>query len=340
MKRLSEAEFVERFGSEQIKEKYKQEGRLKVSTQKYLIQQAKKEFNTVSVSHGTYKISGIKKDIDVKGVYQYTCPLILDYLIDEKKCKKIVTSNISLANEINMISEYYKSLSHNPDKVSDITEIDINIVYDYFSHATQRINYYIEKTLEHLEKMCMVIYKNNYLIQETNNVSVVGCQVEIQSQWRIANDDDMKIYSNALEISDRTHNIKTKNERYYGHKAFEWKKTLFKELGKHNIMNIVSAFEVYPVNLDKCKSYREQFYKDDRRLIKSMVSEIKDMLYSNAIKRNEGITDEETLETCYKILSNICIGKPKVKKQICEELELLKSNGSKYSLIVDGEEQI
>lgn len=59
---------------------------------------------------------------------------------------------MSLANEINMISEYYKSLSYNPDKVSDITEIDINIVYDYFNHATQRINYYIEKTLEHLEK--------------------------------------------------------------------------------------------------------------------------------------------------------------------------------------------
>lgn len=70
-----------------------------------------------------------------------------------------------------------------------------------------------------------------------------------------------------------------------------------------------------------------------------MVSEIKNILYNNAIKRNERITDEETLETCYKILSNICIGKPKVKKQICEELELLKNNSSKYSLIVDGEEQ-
>lgn len=112
---LTEQEFVERFGTEKQKEYYAEYGTLQHSYKQKLIKRAEKYCVVKQLKNGKYSLTK-QKQVPLNpdyiksatGLYQYTCPLILDYILNSNSDKTII-GTVSLVQKSHIVSEHYKN---------------------------------------------------------------------------------------------------------------------------------------------------------------------------------------------------------------------------------------
>ena len=211
MEKISEKELVKRFGNAKQKEKYESQGKLTGSNKQNVLKSAQKYCTVTALEDGMYKLTN-QKPVAVtpdfpktaSGIYSYTCPLIVQYVMNNDKS---ILGKISLAINIDMIADYYASINYNPSFAADEFNLDRKAVYNYLENTTKLINYYIEETLKCLKKMQLVFYKTNYLVVRGKSKMIVdGAELNINSS--IATEADLEIYKEAMREADVLRELK------------------------------------------------------------------------------------------------------------------------------------
>ena len=342
MEKISEKELVKRFGNAKQKEKYESQGKLIGSNKQNVLKSAQKYCTVTPLENGMYKLTyqkpvAIAPDFPktASGIYSYTCPLIVQYVMNNDKS---ILGKISLAENIDMITEYYAPINYNPSYAADEFNLDRKAVYNYLENTTKLINYYIEETLKCLKKMQLVFYKTNYLVvRGRSRLIVSGAELNVHST--IATEADLEIYKEAMREADVFAGTKNESERYYSTKSQDWSAKFYEVLNDNGIMNVYPVYEVYTVHKDWCEEYRKQFAEDDV-LIKGLGRELKQKIYDNMLKRidNGKISedDSDVFLIAYDFLSKICIGKPQLSQKIQDIIDNLVEvqNIKKYTLKV------
>lgn len=321
MEKISEKELVKRFGNTKQKEKYESQGKLTGSNKQNVLKSAQKYCTVTALENGMYKLTN-QKAVAVtpdfpktaKGIYSYTCPLIVQYVM---KNEKSILGKISLASNIDMIADYYTSINYNPSLAADEFNLDRKAVYNYLENTTKLINYYIDETLKCLKKMQLVFYKTNYLVVKGKSKMIVdGAELNINSS--IATEADLEIYKEAMREADVFAGTKNESERYYSTKSQDWSTKFYDILNSNGIMNVYPVYEVYTVHKDWCEEYRKQFADDDV-LVKGLGKEFKQKIYDNMLKRiDKGKISEDDSDVfliAYDFLSKICIGRPQLSQK-------------------------
>lgn len=321
MEKISEEELVKRFGNTKQKEKYESQGKLTGSNKQNVLKSAQKYCTVTALENGMYKLTN-QKAVAVtpdfpktaSGIYSYTCPLIVQYVM---KKEKSILGKICLASNIDMIADYYTSINYNPSLAADEFNLDRKAVYNYLENTTKLINYYIDETLKCLKKMQLVFYKTNYLVVKGKSKMIVdGAELNINSS--IATEADLEIYKEAMREADVFAGTKNESERYYSTKSQDWSTKFYEILNSNGIMNVYPVYEVYTVHKDWCEEYRKQFAEDDV-LVKGLGKEFKQKIYDNMLKRiNKGKISEDDSDVfliAYDFLSKICIGKPQLSQK-------------------------
>lgn len=343
---LTEQEFVERFGTEKQKEYFAEHGTLQYSYKQKLIQRAEKYCTVKQLKNGKYSITK-QKQIPLNpeyiksatGLYQYTCPLVLDYILNSGNEKTII-GMVSLAQKSHIVSEYYKTVRHSPDLTSKTFKLNEDISYDCIKHMADTLNYHIEQTLKYLKQMQLIVYNTNYLVFKSEFSQIVSEDGSISTQRLnykpfIATDREMEIYRKALEEADIYADTSNLSERYYSKKAEQWNRKFHEVLLKHGITNMCEVYEIWTVHQDKCIEYRNMFEKDINKIVFNLTKDFKTKLISNASKRMTEIKIDE-IELTYNFLTRLCVGNSKLNQRIIKKLQNIKKtigNNNKYTEI-------
>ena len=324
MEKISEAELVQRYGTEAQIKKYESDGELKGYDKARILKRAAQYCTVFPMGNGEYKLTNFKKVPltpeyikTTKGLYKYTCPLILDYVLSNRKEGKVVLGKISLAQNIEMVSQYYCQMNYDLYATSDVLDLKLSVVYDYFNHVTESVNRYIMQTLEYLQKMNLIVFKKNYVFY-WSNATPNGEGFSVANKTTIATDETMQIYTDALRYADEMTGAKTTRDRYFSGKSSKWSNYFHEKLGANGIMNVFPVYEIYIVNADKCKLYRSEF-ASSARLMSGLGKELRENVYKNAEARSVKLEDDcdvvDYLMAC-EFLSKICIGNPNLGKRL------------------------
>ena len=345
MERISEEELVARFATDKQKQKYELDRKLTYDVKRGVLERAKKYCTVTPMPDGTFKLTNQKK-IPItdnsrlaSGVYPYTCPLILQYLIDNNYNGKVVLGQMSLARHIEMINEYYSAMNGNEWVTAREMDLRLRAVYDFFGHVTDSVNRMIKQTLAYLQQLKLIICKENYIVKWVD-LSASGREVNMDITTSIATDKEMEIFTGAVKHADTVCEIEVANDRYNSSKAHDWGKALRSKLKEHGIMDMFPVYEIYAVDIGDCKSFRNN-YGDSATLMANLGKEFRNNVYNNVLKRiNKSPTSYEDFSDdllfAYSFLSKICLGKPKVNKAIQQKLDNIVKirNVEKYTLNV------
>ena len=348
MEKISESELVHRYGTESQINKYEEDSKLTGYNRKRVIERATQYCTVVPVGNKEYKLTNFKRVPltpeyikTTKGLYKYTCPLVLQYILDNVKDGKIILGMMSLAQNIEMVNQYYSLMNKDLITTSDVLELQLSLVYDYFDHVTGKINYYIRQTLDYLTKMNLIVYKKNYIFY-WSKATPNGEGFNVVDKTTVATDDDMKIYTAALQYADEMTGAKTEKDRRFSNKSGMWDRYYHEKLGSYNIMNVFPVYEIYIVNEKQCRLYRSEFVSDDS-LITGLGKELRESVYDNAVKRiaHPNMNFEETdYLMAYEFLSKICIGNLNIGKKLTTKMqEIAEINKDKKYKLIEIEEQ-
>lgn len=331
---LTEQEFVERFGTEKQKEYFAEHGTLQYSYKQKLIQRAEKYCTVKQLKNGKYSITK-QKQIPLNpeyiksatGLYQYTCPLVLDYILNSNSDKTII-GTVSLAQKSHIVSEHYKTVKHSPDLTSEAFKLNEEVSYDCIKHMADTLNYHIEQTLKYLKQMQLIVYTTNYLVFKSEFSQVVLDNGTVTTQRInyppfIATDEEMKIYRKAVEEADIYAGTTKASERYYSKKAEEWNRRFHEVLLEYGITNMCEVYEIWTVHYDKCVEYRNMFENDIKKIVFNLAKDFKNKLITNALKRTTEIEIDE-IELTYNFLTRLCIGNAQLNQRIVKKLQAIK----------------
>jgi hypothetical protein len=333
--RITEKELVERFGTDAQKKYFEEHGLLNHSYKQNLLNRAFKYCNIRQLKNGDYSLTK-QKQVPINpeyiksatGLYQYTCPLILDYIMNNGKDKTIL-GTVSLAEKSKIISKYYRTLKSSPDKVTESFYLDEVATYDCLRHISDSLNYYIEQTLKYLKQMQLIIYTSNYLVIRNSLRQDIDTQGNVLIEYNedkgiIATDKEMDIYRFAIEQADVVAETKTASERYYSSKAEKWNTEFHRILSQHGIKNIVEVHEIWSMHQDKCQLYRSEFEKDTNKLVLCLSKDFKKKLLDNASGRLKENFDE--VKFTYDFLTRVCLGNSRLNKRIVDKIHNIKNN--------------
>lgn len=340
---LTEQEFVERFGTEKQKEYFAEHGKLQKSYKQSILQRAEKYCTVKQLKNGKYNITK-QKQVPLNpeyiksatGLYQYTCPLVLDYILNSNSDKTII-GTVSLAQKSHIVSEHYKTVRHSPDLTSEAFKLNEEVSYDCIKHMADTLNYHIEQTLKYLKQMQLIVYTTNYLVFKSEFSQVVLDDGTVTTQRInyppfIATDEEMKIYRKAVEEADIYAGTTKASERYYSKKAEEWNRRFHEVLLKYGITNMCEVYEIWTVHHDKCVEYRNMFENDIKKIVFNLAKDFKNKLIANALKRTTEIEIDE-IELTYNFLTRLCIGNTQLNQRIVKKLQAIKrasSNKTNY----------
>lgn len=174
--RLTEKELVERFGTEAQKKYFKEHGSLNYGYKQNLLNRASKYCSVKKLENGKYSLTKQKQvPVSVTGLYQYTCPLILDYIMNSGK-EKVNISTVSLAEKTHIVSEYYRTIKSYPDQIAKKFHLNEDSIYDFIKNISDSLGYYIGQTLKYLKQMELVDYTNNHFVYEIWSMHPDKCQ--------------------------------------------------------------------------------------------------------------------------------------------------------------------
>lgn len=224
----------------------------------------------IDATTGKYKIKQVyeypKTSAEMKihrGIYQYLTPLILDRVINaDNDSKKSFYTSLDIAKEVCMFNENYSVMKYQQDAVVNDIQIPRSTVFEFFMNTDNRMDDYIRRCIKYLENMNCVIYNEVHIVKTADKTAVVnGDEVLIEDAGdkHKASDDEMKLYTDLVNLASIEAGVKTNAEKWYGKTSTIYKKELSKLLGENNIEFVIRGFELWRVNKNRCEEILETF---------------------------------------------------------------------------------
>lgn len=294
---VSELELVQEYGTKSIQNSYQENNGFIGNYKARLLKRVENYWDVEQIGSAKYRLSNLKNLPEIKeyhkshdGIYQYICPLILKNLLKEKNKDRLLLGYIPLARSIEMINKFYKMIQFNPSLIGDIIPISTNTMYDFYGHSDDTIIRYIDNALKYLSKMGIIIYREEYIVRhfDRKKVKFDGRKITVYDDYQPATEQEMRWYARAVERADKTVGILAgqTHYRYFGNKSYDWQTEVNKSMGKHGIMNVIKAYDIYVVDAERCKEYLDTYdnLEDHPKL---MTAELQKNLNKNALVRYE-----------------------------------------------------
>lgn len=96
--------------------------------------------------------------------------LVTDYLIDTwKRTEKytITMTRNALLEEVKMINHNYSICSANVTHLSTLTQIDSNVIYDFFNSTNSTFKYSLESCLDNLRNNALIMYSKITIVADS-----------------------------------------------------------------------------------------------------------------------------------------------------------------------------
>ena len=220
------------------------------------------------------------------GVSRYLVPLILRTLIEERDSHdngeipidKYLTFT-DWARKINMVNDNYRVVKFNYWAISEIHGFYIGNIETLMSRLTDCINYRVQQALERLKDCGVIEYHKETIIhvEEFKNIMVVGktIQGEKCEIKRRATSDEKQFILQCEGAADKVAGIASTIDsedgreksgtfkRYFGSKAFVYRRSLKKGLALKNIKRAYDAYAVFMVGRKKCIDFLDLFSVTD-----------------------------------------------------------------------------
>ena len=304
--KITEQELVGLFGSDSQKKSYEENGRFigsyKSAIFKKINKYCKIEEREKENGRKIYEIMDVYKyplpnslPKMQKSLYKYICPLILNYLIDNKynKDRRIDITVGKWSREISMVNRNYNLVKYNKEETAKETQYPIELIYEFIEKTDDMLDHYITTALDYLKSAGLIIWRESYRmnveVSDTDNVMIdengkVSLPLHIEN--KSATEEDMKYYSQCIHIADKEANINNYTERYYSKKSKRFNEVLKRELYKRKIKCIYKTYEAYYIDPEKCEYILHQFQQTNKKkLIKEFNNEFTGMILENASKR-------------------------------------------------------
>lgn len=230
-----------------------------------------------------------------KGIYQYLAPLILHEMInnhDENHKARLTV--FDLAEKIAMVNSNYKCLKYNMEQVEDELDIPFYTVYEYFNKTDLQIDEYLRRCIKYLSSENCVIANEVHVIQtfkrDTQYKDDIGNHVEVikVKDAHVATDEEMDLYARLIEEASKISGAYTNYEQWYGVNSNKFKRALKKLLDQNGIDYVCRGFEMWYVDLDKCKQMLHEYSDISLEDRTKMLGEVfKLLIDENAAKRAE-----------------------------------------------------
>lgn len=298
---VSELELVQEYGTKSIQNSYQENNGFVGNYKARLLKRVENYWDVEQIGSAKYRLTNLKNLPDIKeyhkshdGIYQYICPLILKNLLRQKNDERLILGYIPLAQKIEMINKYYKLIQNQPCLIGDVVPVSIGTTYDFYGHADDTIIRYIENALKYLFKMGIIIYRQQYYVRHFNKTAKVNVRtVKIKHDYTPATEQEMSWYARAVVRADKAVGILAgqTHRRFFGKDAVAWQKSINDSMGKHGIMCVLNAYEIYVTDVDRCKEYLRTYdnLKDFPRLL---TTELQNTLNRNALARYEKNPDK------------------------------------------------
>ena len=201
-----------------------------------------------------------------KGIYKFLAPLILNEMInnhDENNKARLTV--FDLAKKIDMVNSNYDCLKYNIEQFEDELGIPYIEMYEFFNKADLQIDEYIRRCIKYLRSENCVIANEVHVIQtfEENIETDDGlCVITKEKEIHTASDEEVKLYARLVEEASRISNAHTTYEQWYGTNAKKFKRVLAKLLKENGIDYVCRGFEMWYVDLDKCKYMLDEYTQE------------------------------------------------------------------------------
>ena len=280
------------------------------------------EYNPEKKTYTVTKIYDIPKttaqDRLHKGIYQFLAPLILNEIINHVgENYKVTLTVFNLAKKITMVNSNYDVLKFNMESLSNELEIPFYEMREYFNKTDLRIDEYLRRCINYLRNENCIIANEIYLIQTydedielENHTRGKIAVITRKKEKHKASDEEIKLYANLVKEASRRSEAYTNYEQWYGKNAKRFTRELKRLFKEHNIEHICKAFEMWCVDLDKCKRMLDEYIQNfSLDKYKKMLGEkFKQSIDKNAKNRAEkkSLLDTDYIEH-FKELSSLTI---------------------------------
>lgn len=316
---INEKKLVNLFATSSQKQKYISNGRFVSSNKNTILKEASRYCDIEDLGNKQYKISNICKYPKPKvifkmqsGLYQYMIPLILTKLIDgHNENNKITLTSSKWARQIKMINGNYNAVKYHKGLATDYFKYEYSNVDDFFDKADDMIARQLEQSLKYLVESGTIfwnkvnmVYKEKVdekIVDISENHDVIINRIE---DTHVLTEEENKFYADCLSIADKESGAEDNQSRYFGEHAKKFNEVLTRELKKKNIKFIYQAYEVYYIDLDKCKSLLESFENvDGKDFIEKFNNEFQKMIVDNAENRYNKKLKQFDIDNCIKMYS-------------------------------------
>lgn len=205
---------------------------------------------------------------------------IMDYLINSKRSKTTATRNY-LLGQVEMINHNYRLCSNNRKKFAQYTNIDIDIINDFFNISNGNFRRILERSLDELEDKSIIKYKIVTIINDSEN------------RERKATDEEIELILECEKIVLNEMEYSKKSEVRVSGKWNQFNKKVKELLSEESDINYYySSYEI-SVNKKFIRDEREkvkQYIIDETQRIENrdrLTSTLSNNLINNAKKRQD-----------------------------------------------------
>ena len=198
-----------------------------------------------------------------KGIYQFLAPLILNEMINNHdENHKARLTIFDLAKKIAMVNSNYDYIKYNIEQSGKELEIPFYELYEYFNKTDLQIDEYLRRCIKYLASENCVIANEVHVIQTAeigvdinkNTVAIVK-----EKDVHTATDEEMDLYARLVEQASKISGASTNYEQWYGKNSKNFKKALKQLLNENGIDYVCRGFEMWYVDLDKCRRMLEDY---------------------------------------------------------------------------------
>jgi hypothetical protein len=361
---ISEQELVTRYGTDGQKASYEKAGRFISSNKQRVLQRARLSCEVEDMGNKKYRLT-VFGDVRNEGdeltalkksqsnLYKYICPLLLQVVM-KKDNNHLVLSCHSIARTIEMINEYYRMVEFNKNIASRCLDVEEGAMYIFYGRVNSMVDNLVVRAINYLWSMKIISYDKIHLAQHyINQPRLEGRKFKVTyGKYVPMTAEEEKWYDEAALLADKICGIENESaySRYTGGNAQKWKKIIDIEMGKHNIVNAIWAYDIRISNMDRGKEYLKLF-KDDKDFPKKLSLEFRQRINNNAKKQYERNpekykaimlqTDRDFLED-YEFISKVVIDQTSgIDESIREYQDDLKrkctKNQSTYTTVIEKE---
>lgn len=305
--KITEKELVEKYGSPAQKKSYVEKKKLLTKNRQTLLKKMSRYCNIKELGQRMYEIIEIYPYILPanfnkmnSSLYQYIIPLILTTLVNgHDKNRKIDITLGKWAREINMVNKNYTLIKYNKEEASNEFVYPLDTISEFYNKTDDMVEWYIINALDYLKSAGLIIWRDVYRV----NVEVSSGKTTIDENGTIYTDvsidshqatkEEMKFFSQSINIADKAANINNASERYYSKKSKLFNEVLKRELYKRKIKCVYKTYEAYYIDLDKCQFILKQFNVDDiEKLINDFNKAFRELIVENSGKRFDKAPDK------------------------------------------------